>query len=390
MKRFKLMFSCILLVLLFACNSNDVEKELIKELDENSSFSETSSSNSSLTTNQEKYSNSDTLNLKITPFIPDYSEIDVSGRQLLTTKLNQAISQFAYGGVGANPRFVIAPTINLLSKNVTGTAPTKYANSYEVTLFALDVVSETTFGSYNFNIKGVGDSPAKAFISGFRDYSFASEEFYNFLKQTEQKIANYYINNCDKIIMEAESEANSRNFDVAFALLQSIPSDASNCFQKAMDKKKEFFKNSVNTNCQSLLSSMKAELGKANDPSASGFNESAMSYYSMIDQSSTCYKDAEKLYLDYVSKLNPKSKRDWDYKMKEYQDMIKKVENENQFRADSIMANFQYLQHKDEMQAKSEIEGNKKLLQKYQYDQLPWLRRLLHLGANDPFDGINR
>ena len=29
------------------------------------------------------------------------------------------------------------------------------------------------------------------------------------------------------------------------------------------------------------------------------------------------------------------------------------------------MANFDYLKHKDEMQAKAEIDGNKKLLQKY-------------------------
>ena len=54
------------------------------------------------------------------------------------------------------------------------------------------------------------------------------------------------------------------------------------------------------------------------------------------------------------------------------------------------MANFDYLKHKDEMQTKAEIEGNKKLLQKYQYDQLPWLRKVFHLGKYDPFDGVDK
>jgi hypothetical protein len=42
------------------------------------------------------------------------------------------------------------------------------------------------------------------------------------------------------------------------------------------------------------------------------------------------------------------------------------------------------------MQIKAEIEGNKKLLQKYQYDQLPWLRKVFHLGKYDPFDGVDK
>jgi hypothetical protein len=135
---------------------------------------------------------------------------------------------------------------------------------------------------------------------------------------------------------------------------------------------------------------MKAEMGKANDPSASGFNEPAMAYYQMIDPQSSCYKEAESVYKSYTSKLNPKSKRDWDFQMQQYQDKIKKLERDDQFKRDSTMENFSYLKNKDEMQAKAEIEGNKKLLQKYQYDELPWIRKVFHLGKHDPFDRIDK
>ena len=59
---------------------------------------------------------------------------------------------------------------------------------------------------------------------------------------------------------------------------------------------------------------MRSELGKFNDPSASGFNSEAMDYYSLIDSKSDCYEDAQKEYKAYLSKLDPKAKRDWQQK----------------------------------------------------------------------------
>jgi hypothetical protein len=45
----------------------------------------------------------------------------------------------------------------------------------------------------------------------------------------------------------------------------------------------------------------------------------------------------------------------------------------------------------EEMKAKIAIEGNVCLLDKYKrdaaYNKLPWLRKLIHLGDYDPFDG---
>lgn len=394
MKKFFSLQLVLIGSLLFSCSPNETVDEtdsgLSKKSKESSAFAEEASTKSSSSSKSDKYQSDDTLDLKLTPFIPDYPDLGGSGKQLLSSRLNQAVSNYAFGGEGGNPRFIIGPSINLLSKNITATSPTKYANTYEVTLLSLDVGTETTFASYSFTVKGVGDTPAKAFINAFRDYTFETEDFFNFLKKTQDKIAQYYNSNCDKMILEAESEAKTRNYDNAFAMLKSIPIDASSCFEKAMEKKQEYFQLSINTNCQSVLSSMKAELGKANDPSASGFNDAAMSYYSMIDQSADCYNEAEKIYQEYLKKLKPEAKRDWDMQMKAFEAEVAKVERADAFKRDSISMSFDYLKHKDEMQAQAEIQGNKKLLQKYQYDELPWLRKIFHLGKHDPFDRVDK
>jgi hypothetical protein len=376
----------LLILIVFVCsiftscsggdNKSEEANDLVKVKSESTAFSagETTSTSAS---NSFTFIPTDTLNIKLTPFIPDYPDVGVSGKRLLATRLNSAVTRVGFGGDGGNPRFIIGPDINLLSKNMTGTSPTKFANTYEVTLMSADVVSETIFASYTFEVKGVGDSPAKSFINGFRDFTLENEAFFNFLNQ-------FYALNCDKIMLQAESEAKTRNFDKAFSLVNAIPGEATDCYERAMTKRQEYFQLSLNADCQTLLAKMKAEFGKANDPSAAGFNEAAMSYYALIDQSAKCYPEAEKLYQNYLSKLNPKAKRDWDYQMRQYQDKIDQI----QFSRDTAMARFDYMERKIELEAKAEIEGNKKLLQKYQYDQLPWLRRVFHLGKHDPFDGI--
>ena len=378
------------LLIFSACGNNSQDKSLTKSSGDSSSFSETEKVVTPENNDEKKYDPNFTLNIKLTPFVPDYPDLGESGRQLITARLNAAVAVVGFGGDGANPRFVIGPDINLLSKNVTSSAPTKYANTYEVTLIAAEVVSVTIFASYTFLIKGVGDSPAKAFINGFRDYSFNNKQFFDFLKQAQDKILNYYEKNCDAFLSQAESEAKMRNYDAAYTILNNIPAEATKCFQTATANKSKYFQMSLNTNCDKLLSSMKAELGKANDPSASGFNAEAMAFYALIDKQSSCYGEAEKTYQAYLKKLNPKAKRDWDFSMKKYQDQVARADKMDQFGQDSVMKNFEYLTAKNEMQAKSEIEGNKKLLQKYEYDELPWIRKVFHLGKYDPFDRIEK
>jgi len=330
------------------------------------------------------------ISIRLTPYTPAYPDLGESGKNLLNSHINAAVSKIGFGGDGANPRFIIGVDINLLSKNVTSTAPTKYANTYEVTLKSCDVVTETNFSSYTFQVKGVGDSPDKSFINGFRDFKLENEAFFQFVKETEIKILAYYDKNCSSFISDAETQAKTRNFEAAFTILNNIPQESKECFEKVSLKKVEYFQMSLNAQCQSLLASMKTELGKANDPYSTGFNEPAMAYYQMIDRQSSCYPEAEKIYQTYLKKLNPKAKLDWEFKMRQYEDKIRKIESDDQFRRDSVEQNFSYLKNKDEMKAKAESEGNKKLLQKYEYDELPWIRKVFHLGKYDPFDRIEK
>jgi DNA polymerase I-like protein with 3'-5' exonuclease and polymerase domains len=62
--------------------------------------------------------------------------------------------------------------------------------------------------------------------------------------------------------------------------------------------------------------------------------------------------------------------------MKTWDKQVEMADKEFKLKSDKELGYIEYLKLKDEMAAKAEIEGNKKLLQKYNYDELPWIRKL--------------
>lgn len=372
------------LVAITACNTPvNEETNLSKPSDKaDNTFAQSESVNNAQTKNEEgSFILSDTLNIKLTPFVPKLEGVGQMGSQLLKDRLNSAITKIGFGGEGSNPRFIIGPSISILTSDVTSTAPTKYANTYEINFMVVDVISETIFASYKTDFKGVGDSPEKAFISGIRNISYETSEFMDFLKKSENKILAYFEANCSSLLTEAEAEAGIRNYDNAFALLNSVPKESASCFEQVQMKKTEYFQLTLNTNCNELLAKMKAELGKYNDASGAGFNSEAMGYYSMIDSKSECYNEAQEVYKTYTAALNPTAKRDWEQKMVEYNDQIELVKMDKEFEREAAKDAHEYKFKLAELQAKTEIEGNKKLLAKYKHDESPWLIRLFSSGS---------
>jgi len=387
MKKLSIIFFTCVSLFFVACSSDTDanQTDSVKKTNTNSSdeafSSEENTQGSRSVNSDEDLDLSTKLSIKLTPFVPVYEGIGASGSKLLKDRLNAAITKIGFGGEGSNPRFIVGPSINIVSQNVTSTAPTKYANTYEINFMVVDVISETVFNTYTSEFKGVGDSPEKAFISGIRNVDFKNQQFMDFLLMSEEKIVEYFENNCESLLSEGDAEAGMRNYDNAFAILKSVPTEAAVCFKEIQNKKMEYFQLSLNTICNELLANMKAELGKFNDPSAAGFNAEAMNYYSMIDSKSECYAEAQTEYKKYTSKLKPEAKRDWEQKMKVYNDEIAMVKADKEFIRDEAKQARDFKVKMAEVEAKREIEGNQKLLAKYKHDESPWLIRLFSSGS---------
>lgn len=320
------------------------------------------------------------LVIRFNPFVPPYHDLGEEGIKLIENRLSNIIAQYGVSGNSSDPSFALIPSINILSKNITATAPVVYANTYELTFYTANMLDGTVFSSVSYTLKGAGTTPLKAFINALQSPSFDQNMFGKLLTEGQEKALRYYENNCDKIIAQAKNEASLKNYSSAFLMLKMIPPSV-NCYSKSSQLLQEVFQKQMASECNDLLAQMKAELGKQSD--IGGFNEKAMSYYSLISANAPCSKEAQQIYNSYIKKLDPKAKLKWTQEEREFN--LRKEQQEQ---------NNVYALTKAELEAKVAIDGQTELLDKYkkdaEYDKLPWLRKLVHLGEWDPFDATSK
>jgi hypothetical protein len=318
--------------------------------------------------------------IRFTPFVPPYPDLGNEGTILIENKINSIVSKFGISGNFGNPAFVIIPAINITSKNITSTAPTIFANKYNVTFYTANILDGTIFSSATFSFNGVGGSPLKAFINGLESAKFNEQEFIKMLTDGKEKAMKYFEANCSNILQEAKTEAVQKNLEQAILILKTIPKEV-DCYKSTGDLIEKYFKMHNAENCTQLLSQMKAELGKQNN--IGGFNENAMIYYALIPTDAPCFKDAQNTYNNYIKNLDPNAKQKWQTDEREFN-----------LRKDKQDQDHTYAMTKAELESKTAIEGQTALLDKYkkdaEYNKLPWLRKLVHLGEWDPFDATSK
>jgi len=214
--------------------------------------------------------------VKLTTMIPTDQGLSEVEMKALESKLTQMVTSNGIGGLGGNPRFIIAPIVNVLKKDATSTAPVKYAITYDVLFYVADILTGNVFGSYGMKFTSVEASEARAFISGFENLNAADNGFQQFLKNAQDKIIKYYNENGDKIISEANILASQKKYAQAISLLESIPMEAEVAYKNASKVTPKLFQNYLDNECETVLAMMKSALGKYNDQSAAGFNSEAM------------------------------------------------------------------------------------------------------------------
>ena len=306
--------------------------------------------------------------IKLTVMVPD-ENLSVEAAKQLESKLIQMVTANGIGGLGGNPRYVLAPEVNLLKKEVTSTAPVRHLITYDITFYVADIILGTVFASSNIQATGVGDSETLAFLAAFNDLRPTDAKFQQMLSDAQDKIVTYYQEHGAELVNEAKMLSAKGDYAEAMALLGSIPAEVGEVYENAIQLMDELLPKYLENECGLILSQFQAALGNQKN----GVNKEAMAYYAMIPANSSCKAEAEVAYKEYKAQLSAEDQREWDRESAQ-------IQSDNEFR-----------KLKTELEAKIQITGNQCLLDKYkkdaEYNKLPWLRKLVHLGDHDPFDG---
>ena len=306
--------------------------------------------------------------IKLTVMVPD-ENLSVEAAKQLESKLIQMVTANGIGGLGGNPRYVLAPEVNLLKKEVTSTAPVRHLITYDITFYVADIILGTVFASSNIQATGLGDSETLAFLAAFNDLKPTDAKFQQMLSDAQDKIVTYYQEHGAELVNEAKMLSAKGDYAEAMALLGSIPAEVGEVYENAIQLMDELLPKYLENECGLILSQFQAALGNQKN----GVNKEAMAYYAMIPANSSCKAEADAAYKEYKAQLSAEDQREWDRESAQ------------------IQSDIEFRKLKTELEAKIQITGNQCLLDKYKkdaaYNRLPWLRKLVHLGDHDPFDG---
>lgn len=306
-------------------------------------------------------------------FIEDLEGVPAGALKMLKTKITQMASKNGMGGSESFPRFVMSADIDILTQDITPTAPPKTALTLGVTLYIGDGIEGTVFATEYIELKGIGNNETKAYIQSFRALSPRNKKFNEFIETGKKKIIEYYNSRCDFILKEANTLADQKDFDESISKLVEVPEVCKDCYDKAMDLSTSIFKRKMENECQenmsksnSLIAQDKWEeaanpisgytpdmacfpevkslltkignhkcsvsLGKAKGAWAKRDSKTAASALSEISFDSSCYQEGVKLFKSISSALDAKAKQEWDLKYEKYNrdQVIKEVVAESQ------------------------------------------------------------
>lgn len=260
--------------------------------------------------------------IKLNVYLPEQVEAipAIAARQLVT-KMNQITTKNGLGGSVVNPRFVIASKIDVLTKDITPTAPPMTALTLGISFYVGDGFDGVLFGSEYMEVKGVGSNKTKAYINAIRNIRAQSPVFKKMVENGKVKILEYYNSKCDFILQKAKTLTAQGKHDEAIYELSSIPEACKDCYIKSMsaigpiyqkkidDEAKVTLQRAVGiwSHSQSIEGGQQvAELLSTINPNARSFDK-VISLYARVEKR---VKELDKRKLDFkLKKIEQESER---------------------------------------------------------------------------------
>lgn len=302
----------------------------------------------------------DVARIEITPYVDPDLGYNKEVTKQLTNKMTRLLTKHGMAGA-PNQRFVLTSIVNVLSEDIIVTTKEMYQYEIEVDFILGDGIEETKYATNTLSAKGIGETKADAYIAALKKIPVSHPSFEPFFEKGKDEIVNYFAVRCDLILKEAYAKAERKEYDEAIANLVSIPTVCKECFEKGQDSSVEIYKRKLENDCQINISNAKTKmaanqwdeavaylagytpdlqcyeeanklirdiqnhrcsvaLGKAQAAWAKrNANEAAM-HLGDVSVDSDCNLEAIKLRNQISSSLDEKARREWEFKMKKYED----------------------------------------------------------------------
>lgn len=244
---------------------------------------------------------------------PEKSHVPSDAARILQNKLNQIVTR---GGMGGSimQRFIITANVNILTQDITPTAPPMHAYTLEITFYIGDGIDGTLFSSTSITSKGVGETEDKAFIAALKSIKANDAAFTALINKGKNRILEYYNSQCDLILSKAKSMAGMHQYNDALYTVMSIPDVCEECYDKAMAEAVLLYQSQIDYESVRLLDEARNVWQSGLDANAA---DKAGKLLTQINPRSCRYGDALKLSKDIGKWMKELDDREWQYVLQE-------------------------------------------------------------------------
>ena len=286
--------------------------------------------------------------IAINVVVPSLPNVPEDARASLETKMQQVATQYGLASNGLTDRFIMTAKVNVASKDVTPTTPVKITQKMEVTMFIGDVVDNKVYESVVLNVSGIGQSETQSMVKAFAQIKPSNPKLKAFVENAENKIVEYYSNNCQIILTEANTLTAQQKYDAAIAKLIAVPEVCKECYEKCMAKAIEVYQTMVEEEARERQKQIDQEGNILVQQARSAWTakrdyasaEKALELLSKVDPMAEAQKDAQALLAEInhhlrnaeaarakaakeaAEKAEAKEQRDWDFKVRQYEDNV--------------------------------------------------------------------
>lgn len=239
-------------------------------------------------------------------------DIPAGAHRQLENKMTQIAAKSGCAAT-ANSRFIITCSADVLTKDITVTAPPMHAYTIALNFYVGDGVEGRLFSSYTIECKGVGQTPDKAYINALRNVRVNDPGFKAMVDKGKKEIIAYYNTNCDIVISDAQAKAQRHEYSEAIDLLNSVPSVCEACYHRAQEASVSAYQAWRDDVCTMALN-------KAQAAWATRDAKAAAEALEFIPADGACVEDATALKKEIAEKLDAKERQEWDFKMRQYED----------------------------------------------------------------------
>lgn len=292
-----------------------------------------------------------TSQIYISVVLPDRNEIPSEAGKQLERKMIQLLTSNGISSQDSNNRFVITAKADITSKDIVASTPQRVSEKIDLTLIIGDMVENKIFETVTIPLIGIGTNENKAFISAINQVKPQKAELVEFLDHAKRKIVDYYAVRCSQIIKDAQKLASANNYDEAIYQLMQVP-DICDCAKECQNLMIEYIIKRNNAIAAQLFNEAKARW--AASPSSEGASDVA-DIIARIPAGTSSQKNVDALIKSINNKLREDEKREWAFKMKQYDDAQEKEKREFQLRVEQQMAN----QEKDLREYQLRVEQQK-------------------------------